>query len=127
MGAAHPPAVAPLVLGWPERADRESVGRASVHPLTGLQSAALWVLIALLACMLTLSAALLWAWQRGAPAPPTATDTASLEAYRLLSEIHQGRYREMFQLLVVTTLLPLTTLVAGYLFGVRQARPEGEP
>jgi len=118
--AAHTPAVAPLVLGRPERADRETVGRARVHPLTGLQSAALWVLALLLVCMLTLSAALLWAWQHGAPTPPITTDTASLEAYRLLSEIHQGRYREMFQLLVVTT------LVAGYLFGVRQGRPEGE-
>jgi hypothetical protein len=51
----------------------------------------------------------------------TAADSkAVLETLRELQRDHADQFRSFFQLLVLSGLVPLITLFAGYTFGVRQ-------
>ena len=58
------------------------------------------------------------------PAPPAATAspdlaryTALIENYKSLSDIQVNRFSQLFQAIVVSALLPILTLVLGYIFG----------
>jgi hypothetical protein len=58
----------------------------------------------------------------GSPDPNSATDAADrIELLERLRRNHCETYRDLFQLLVIGGLVPLFTLIAGYVFGRRQA------
>jgi hypothetical protein len=52
------------------------------------------------------------------PTPATGDDIRNL--VRDLQNDHFQRYRDVFQLFVISTLVPLFTLVVGYAFGARE-------
>lgn len=58
------------------------------------------------------------------PMPPTSLSTETLaiykqqvDLYKQLSDVQLGRFTSMFQLVVVTVLLPSFTAIVGYTFG----------
>lgn len=58
------------------------------------------------------------------PMPPTSPTTETLtlykqqvDLYKQLSDVQLGRFTSMFQLVVVTVLLPSFTAIVGYTFG----------
>ena len=53
------------------------------------------------------------------PVPP-ADSKAALETLRELQRDHADQFRSFFQLFVLSGLIPLITLFAGYTFGVHQ-------
>lgn len=63
-----------------------------------------------------------------APVPPSPVTTEGLgnyktliDRYKELSDLQVGRFKDLFQLMVITALLPSFTTILGYLFGKRQA------
>jgi hypothetical protein len=72
-------------------------------------------------------------WQMGGPPLPKNLPTdseaakASIENWKALREAEWDRSRQMFETIVQGALVPLFTLLLGYIFGTQtsQARQEG--
>ena len=58
-----------------------------------------------------------WAPVPRLPANLNAAD--AINNYKVLSEIAASRSKEMFELMIAKTLLPVLTAILGYIFGVR--------
>ncbi len=116
IGGATPPAQATPT-------ERVPVGESNVRKLEPLQNAALWILAALLAIGVILTAMILGQWLYGAPQPPAGLQNLTdehFQVYQKLTELHQQQHREMFQVVVASAFLPLVTAVLGYLFGIQR-------
>lgn len=106
-------------------------------PLTGLQyvGASLALLVFLLIC--SVSIYILVDMVRSRPpmvsVPINVTDVGELEVYKEMIEIYRtqqsiaiDRTKELFTLMVASTLIPVFTAILGYIFGSLQTRGEWE-
>ncbi len=98
----------------------------------------LMVILLVVICLFTAAFLALWAWTQPSlsdvaallKSNPSSADPSSaqtvLETWIQLRREHSERFREMFQLLVASGLIPLFTLLAGYVFGKGQAGSKPE-
>jgi hypothetical protein len=105
-----------------------------IKPPTAAEAAGLWQMSIVLGviCLVTVGFWVSWMWTE-----PTLADARSLlgttdpagtavEVLLRLRSEHLNQYREMFQMVVLSGLVPLFTLLAGYMFGRGQAARSGE-
>jgi hypothetical protein len=103
--------------------EREIGPVTSVRPLEPLQRAALWVALGVGVMILLVGAPLAIAWVTGGPPAPKLEGLtpevakAVIEQYRALVQIHDEAARARFDEIVLKALLPILTLVLGYVFG----------
>jgi len=103
------------------------IGEVSIPPPTFLER---WgVVFVSVAGLWTLGicVATLWFYLAHLSVPPTLTATMKPEDYRALLEVHKNatdQFRDSisfaFDLMVTKTVLPLLTLLLGYLFGSKK-------
>jgi hypothetical protein len=93
----------------------------------------LWVALGVRVMILLVGAPLTIAWVTGGPPPPRleglSPDAAKtiLEQYRQLVQIHEETARARFDEIVLKALLPILTLVPGYVLGSQQESPAPIP
>src|SRR5262245_61624234 len=100
-----------------------------IKPPTAAETAGLWQMRIVLAviCLTAVGTFVAWFWTVPTPADArqllgsTAPDGDALDILIRLRADHLNHYREMFQLVVLSGLVPLFTLLAGYMFGRNQA------
>jgi hypothetical protein len=99
-----------------------------VRAPTFLELSGVWLagLVLLVICVLGVAFVVTWWWTR-----PSLTEVQALfgssgsakevlEALRALRSAHFGELRDLFQIVVLSGLVPLFTLLAGYAFGSGQ-------
>jgi hypothetical protein len=98
----------------------------AIKPLEPLQQVGIWLAIAVGVVIIAVSIPILICWLTGAPTMPdlhnltTEQATIVIGNYKSLSSIWNENAKSMFEEIVVKALLPIFTLVLGYLFGARQ-------
>lgn len=99
-------------------------GRAGeVRPLQPIQRAGLWMATLVALIIVAVAAPILVGWATRAPAPPDlaglepAAARVAVENYQALSSAWSDTARALFEETVVRTLLPVFTLILGYVFG----------
>jgi len=103
-------------------------------PKSFLESWGVKFMLVLLVAIVLITLVFLVGWLATRPAmsdvttilgPTDANDAASLtariDAFEKLCQNHLDHYRDLFQLLILGGLVPLFTLIAGYVFGRNQA------
>ena len=110
----------------------EPLGRVSGPPQTYLEQWGVWLagLVLSVICVLAVAFLVTWWWTRPALAEVQALFGSSgpakdiLEALQALRTAHFAELRDLFQIVVLSGLVPLFTLLAGYAFGSRQRDKE---
>ncbi|MEF2277318.1 hypothetical protein V3W47_03345 [Deinococcus sp. YIM 134068] len=74
--------------------------------LPALQNAALQVLMVLIGVGVVFTLMIMGSWLYTAPSYPVTVTDETVQAYQKLSDLHQQRYREMFQVVVASAFLP---------------------
>jgi hypothetical protein len=126
--AAQPPAVPPPQVTIPVSGSA-GIGNLSITPPTFLEKwgvvfvsvGGLW--------MLGVCVAMLWYYLTHLPLPPALTSTTvKPEDYKAILDLHKtgtDQFRDSlnfaFDLMVTKTILPLLTLLLGYLFGSKKS------
>lgn len=104
-----------------------------IRPPTAVEAAGLWQMSVVLAviCVVAVGFWVSWMWTQPTSADArqligtTETSDAAVEVLIRLRSEHLNEYREMFQMVVLSGLVPLFTLLAGYMFGRGQAARHG--
>lgn len=104
-----------------ETASREY--SVAAQRLTPLQRAALIVLLIAAGVAFAFGGFILWGWITQGPVRPDFAGLqgealqAALERYRTLVAMHDTRFEKMFTVVVLSAVVPIITLLLGYLFG----------
>jgi hypothetical protein len=94
-----------------------------VQSLTGLQRAGVLIIAIIGFCIIIVTALVAVDWIMGGPPPPanlpkdSQLAQARIEDWQALREADLERPKQLFDLIVLKALLPLFTLIVGYLFG----------
>lgn len=97
------------------------VGSAKPPPPSFLQRWGVYILLGIGAWMLAVSSSILWHFLHTEPIlPPTATTSAfkdNMDAFKAVHDQWRESFTFVFDLMITKTMLPLFTLILGYLFG----------
>lgn len=113
-----------------------SLGKTPVElsPLTGVQQAGVWIAAGIGAAGVFVLVVILWQWSNHVPPVPTIainsavnsqaiTDTLkTFEYYKLATEIAAQQPLSLADSLLAKIIVPLFTLVLGYIFGAQQTK-----
>lgn len=128
-----------LLQGNPDTAEKENFGGdlrtlgAAIPPKSFIEGRGAWMMTLALGTigLLCLGTFTLWFFTL-----PTVADVQSLcksatgttpdaakhvELFTSLRKVHTDGFKDMFQLVVLSGLIPIFTLLAGYVFGTRQS------
>jgi hypothetical protein len=106
-----------------EEAKQTPSEEVRVERLTGLQRAGVMIIAVIGVCIIIVTALVAVDWVVGGPPPPanlppdSQLAQARIEDWQSLREADLERPKQLFELIVQSALLPLFTLIAGYLFG----------
>jgi len=113
----------PEELNLKQQADLTAQDDLRVQPMTQLQWAGVTLAIVCFVCILVVTILVAFDWVVGGPSPPTTLPgdpeqaQMRIENWQALREADLERPKELFNLVVLSALLPLLTLLVGYLFG----------
>lgn len=125
--ATQPPTVSPQVVTIPV-SGTGGIGNLSINPPTFLEKWGVVFVSVGGAWMLTVCIVMLWYYLRHLAFPPPLTVTVTPADYTKLLDLRKtsnDQFRDslnfVFDIMVTKTILPLLTLLLGYLFGSKKA------